>query len=272
MDALQKPEGAEWAKPLQVIRKLPYRSDGKGYLKNGYYQVFVLPAEGGTPRQLTRGPYNHVQASPLTEIPQAPSWAPDGKAILLSANRHEDADHEPFNFEVYEVSLADGAVKALTDRKGPDESPVVSPEGKRIACSGFDDKRLSYQAMRLSVMNRDGTGKRVLTEKLDREAQSPLWSKDGSGLYFQYADRGNNKIGFINLQGEVQILAENVGGTEIDRPYSSGSYSVGGDGVLAFTITSPVRDDPFRPVRLQELVVRALQRAFQTSKKRTRFV
>jgi acetyl esterase/lipase len=43
----------------------------------------------------------------------------------------------------------------------------------------------------------------------------------------------------VNLQGEVQTLAENVGGTYTSRPYSSGSYSVGGDGVLAFTQTSP---------------------------------
>jgi acylaminoacyl-peptidase len=233
-----KPEGADWAKPPRVIRKLVYRFDGKGYLKDGYYHLFVLPAEGGTPRQLTRGPYNHLQTIPWLP-PQTPAWAPDGKAILLSANRHPDAEYDILNTEVYEVSVADGAFKALTDRKGPDENPVLSPDGKRIAYYGFDDKRVFYQAMRLSVMNRDGTGKRILGAKLDREAQNPVWSKDGKGLYFQYADRGNNKIGFINLQGQVRTLAENVGGTEISRPYSSGSFSVGGDGVLAFTITSP---------------------------------
>src|SRR5262249_50544785 len=59
--------------------------------------------------------------------------------------------------------------------------------------------------------------------------------------YVQYVDRGNSRIGFVNLQGEVQPLAENVGGTEIGRPYSSGSFSVGGDGVRAFTLTSSSR-------------------------------
>src|SRR5262249_47283518 len=37
------------------------------------------------------------------------------------------------------------------------------------------------------------------------------------------------------------VLAENVGGTEIGRPYASGSFSTGGDGVIAFTVTSPTR-------------------------------
>jgi dipeptidyl aminopeptidase/acylaminoacyl peptidase len=234
-----KPEGAEWAKPPRVMRKLTYRFDGRGYLKDGHYHLFVLPAEGGTPRQLTRGPHDHLQT--FFGGPSSPSWTPDGKAIVISANRHADAEHDVMNTEVYELSVADGTIKALTDRKGPDDNPVVSPDGKRIAYSGFEDKGIAYQSPRLSVMNRDGTGKRVLDAKLDREAQGAVWAKDGSGLYFQYTDRGNTRIGFINLQGAVRTLAENVGGTEIGRPYSSGSFSVGGDGVLAFTVTSPAR-------------------------------
>jgi acylaminoacyl-peptidase len=234
-----RPEGAEWAKPFRVIQRLTYRIDGEGYLKNGHYHLFVLPAEGGTPRQLTRGPYDHAHNFYGEGSSQTPSWAPDGKAIFVSGNRHADADYDVLNTEVYEVSVADGAIKALTERKGPDENPVVSPDGKWIAYSGFNDKGVAYQSFRLSVMNRDGMGKRILDEKLDREALNPVWSKDGSGLYFQFTDRGNTKIGFINLRGEVQTLAENVGGAYISRPYSSGSFSVGGDGVVAFTLTSP---------------------------------
>ncbi|MFQ5768468.1 MAG: TolB family protein, partial [Acidobacteriota bacterium] len=41
-----KPEGAQWAKPARVIDKLIYRADGAGYLKDGYTQVFILPADG----------------------------------------------------------------------------------------------------------------------------------------------------------------------------------------------------------------------------------
>ena len=45
-----KPEGATWADPPKVIQKLVYRADGQGYLENGFVQLFLLPAEGGTPR------------------------------------------------------------------------------------------------------------------------------------------------------------------------------------------------------------------------------
>jgi acylaminoacyl-peptidase len=233
-----KPEEAEWAKPPHVIRKLVYRFDGRGYLKNGHHQLFVLPSDGGTPRQLTHGPYDHLQTY-FDGSSQTPRWSPDGMAILLSGNRHVGAEFEVFNTEVYEVSVADGSVKALTDRYGPDDYPALSPDGTHIVYSGYDDKHLPYQSPRLAVMRRDGTGNRILDEKLDREAFDPIWSKDGRGIYFRYSDRGNTKIGLINLKGDVRTLAENVGGTEIGRPYASGSFSVGGDDVLAFTVTDP---------------------------------
>ena len=239
-DLPAKPKGAEWAKSPQVIRKLVYRFDGKGYLKNGHYHLFVAPAEGGTPRQLTHGPYDHLQTIPWNP-PQTPTWTPDGKAILFSANRRPDAEYDLYNSEIYEVTLADGSIKALTDRKGPDENPVVSPDGERIAYCGFDDHKVAYQSMHLYLMNRDGTGSKAWGAQPDREAQNPVWSKDGKGLYFQYSDRGNVKLGLIDLQGEIQTVAQNVGGTEIGRPYASGSYSVGGDGVVAFTVASPSR-------------------------------
>jgi len=33
-------------------------------------------------------------------------------------------------------------------------------------------------------MNRDGSGSRSVTDKLDRDIQSPQWASDNSGIYF----------------------------------------------------------------------------------------
>jgi Tol biopolymer transport system component len=75
-----KPEGAEWAKPLEVIDKVTYRVDGGGYLKPGFDHIFVVDALGGAPRQLTFGAYHDGN----------PEWTPDGRAILFSAVRKPD--------------------------------------------------------------------------------------------------------------------------------------------------------------------------------------
>ena len=53
--AQQRPEGATWAEPLQIITAVTYRFDGQGYLRPGYEQVFLVSADGGAPRQLSYG-------------------------------------------------------------------------------------------------------------------------------------------------------------------------------------------------------------------------
>ena len=227
-----KPEGAEWAPPAEVIRKLIYRADGQGFLKDGYRQVFVVPADGGSPRQITEGPYDH--GAGLT-------WSRDGSALLFSANRREDRDLEPLDSEIYQVSLEDGALRALTDRRGPDGNPVLSPDGSRVAYLGFDDRYQGYQLRQLYVMNRDGSDSRVVSGGLDRSVSAPVWDADGAGLYFQYDDLGNTKLAHVTLAGELSIQASDLGGTTIGRPYASGSFSVARNGRFAFTHTTPER-------------------------------
>jgi acylaminoacyl-peptidase len=225
-----KPEGAEWAEPPKLIRKLNYRHDGRGYLPDAHLQIFVVNAEGGAPRQLTEGPYDHTLSGNA-------AWTPDGKALLFSANRRPEGEFDPLDTEIYEVSLEDRRIRALTDRRGPDRDPAVSPDGRHVAYLGFDDRRQGHQETLLYVMDRDGKGSRTLTQKLDRSPHSIAWSPDGKGVYFLYEDRGNSKIGYASLDGETRTVARDVGGTTLGRPYASGAFSVG-PGVVAFTQTS----------------------------------
>ena len=80
-DAPPKPEGADWAPPLEIITDLTYRADGAGYLKPGYTHVYVTPADGGAPRQLTFGAFN--ETGPL-------SWSADGQRIFATGNRDRE--------------------------------------------------------------------------------------------------------------------------------------------------------------------------------------
>ena len=224
-----KPEGAEWAPEAKVIRKVTYRFDGQGYLKDGFRQLFVLPADGGTPRQLTSGPYEH-------EGPAA--WSRDGRALVFSGNRREDWEYHPLDSELYEVSLDSGDVRQLTDRRGPDSHPVISPDGTRLAWLGFDDRRQGYQITRLYVGQRDGSKPEPITAEFDRDVSDPVWSSDGRGLYFLYDEHGRTKVAFVTLDGGVSTIADDVGGTNLGRPYASGSFSYAG-GAIAFTRTGP---------------------------------
>ena len=227
-----KPEGAEWADPPRVIRTLTYRADGAGYLENGYRHLFVVPADGGTPRQLTSGDFHHD--GPLT-------WARDGRSIFFSANRREDWEYEPNDSTIYSVSLEDGAIRALTERYGPDEQPALSPDGAHVAYVGYDDRLQGYQVTRLYVMEADGGNLRLVTGGLDRDVQAPVFSHDGREVLFLYTDHGTTKIGAVRLDGTLRTLASDVGGVSLDRPYASGSFTAAAGGRLAFTLGRPDR-------------------------------
>jgi acylaminoacyl-peptidase len=219
------PEGAKWAEPAKVVDQTVYRFNAMGYLKPGYKHVFVIPAEGGTPRQVSSGDFQHGGPSQVSDA----EWAPDSKSLLISLNRHDDRDDDPLNTEVYEYDLATGGVKPLTSRKGPDNAPVVSPDGKLIAYTGFEDKRLGYQTARLSVMNRDGSGGRVLTADLDLTVGEVQWAPDSKGLYFVADDKGNTGLYFMPVGDKPARVA-----TDLRAGRDPGAVSIARNGTVAF--------------------------------------
>ena len=226
----EKPEGATWAPDAKVIRRARYRADGAGYLEQGFTHLFIVSAEGGTPRQLTRGDFHHGGGY---------DWTPDGKAIIFSANRRADWEFEGRDSEVYEISVATGKLRQLTKRYGPDLDPKVSPDGAKVAYLGFDDKHLGAQTFQLYVMNRDGSDSRCVTEKFDRSLGSLTWRSDGRGVYAQFDKHGDTKLAYVSLDGKVTPLTGSVGGLSLGRPYEGGSYSIAPNGRFAFTHTTP---------------------------------
>ena len=221
-----KPEGAKWAEPLQVIDRVTYRADGDGYLKPGYNHVFVVPSDGGAPRQMTFGQFH--DEGPL-------SWTPDSRSILFSAVRTSDWEREGNNSEVIALDIASGALTPLTKRYGPDANPRVSPDGTRVAYLGADDKRRSYTLPHAYVMNRDGSGVRDLTPTLDRAIDDMVWAQDGRSLVVSYDDNGMKKLARLGVDGSMRPIAEGLAGGGLDRPYTGGTFSVSKGGNVAYT-------------------------------------
>jgi len=224
------PAGAKWADPPAAYDRLVYRFNGAGYLKPGYRQIFVVSADGGAPRQITNGNFPNGGNEFSSNLA---AWAPDGKYLIVSVNRHSESEHEYLDDEVYEFSAADGSVRALTNRKGPDNSPTVSPNNKWIAYTGFDDRYQGFQTTKLYLMNRDGSGSHSLSDKLDRDVENPLWAADNTGVYFQYDEQGDTKIGFYSTDGTFKKIAEHVASTT--GAGGSGTFSLARNGMIAFT-------------------------------------
>ena len=192
------PKGAKWVEPPRIVTKLQYRRDRQGFVDDGFRQLFVVPADGGTPRQVTSGPWEHG----------APKWTPDGKSLVFSSLRTDNAEYAWRESEIYVADVASGQVRQLTNRKGPDNNPTVSPTGKYIAYTGFDSTNATWQDSKLYIMNADGSNRRVLTEQLDRSPQSLKWAPDESGVYYTVESDGWRNVYFSPLAGGARPVTK----------------------------------------------------------------
>ncbi|WP_445427811.1 prolyl oligopeptidase family serine peptidase [Alishewanella sp. HL-SH05] len=224
-----KPANAEWAKAPIYIDNKQYRADGAGYLPAGFTQVYLIAADGGSAIQLTDEEFNHGSSL---------SWHPDGSALYLSANRHADWQTAVSNSELFRLDIKTKQLTALTDRFGPDTQPQVSPDGKKIAYLGYDDRKLAHQAMRLYVMDIDGSNSKNLTEDLDRGIESFQWQANSKDLYITYDSEGKGLLAELSGNGRVKVLADDLGGSSYSRPYSGGQFAVANNGLVAYTQAS----------------------------------
>ena len=196
-----RPKGAKWADPAIIIDRLSWRSDGRGPLPKGYSQIFVIDAElGGTPRQVTSGDYSHGD----------PEWSADGQRIFFSGIRKPDAEYQENDSEVYVVDLKTLEIKALTDRKGPDYGPVVSPDGKWIAYTGYDDKDYTSHLSDMYLMDTAGGSKRTLCGHLPNSPGDICWAEDGSGVYYLMAEKGESNFYFVSVDGKIRKVTSGV--------------------------------------------------------------
>lgn len=219
-----KPEGATWAESADVIDRLVYRFDQRGYLPFGYRHIFIVSADGGTERQMTFGDWDH----------DAPEWSQDGSEIYFSAIRKPDADWVVGDSEVYAVSIGDRSVRTVTGREGPDSSPAVAPRNGTIAYTGFDEQRLSYTVTRLYTMDASGANARCLTPDFDNDTRNVQWTNDGKELLFTVSAKGTTHLHRATLDGKIEQLTDGL--------FQVGSYDVGANGRIAAIISTPEND------------------------------
>ncbi len=195
-----RPQGAKWTAEPKVVERASYKRDGIGYTDTGWTHLFVVPADGGTARQLTDGDWNHGGVN----------WSPDGSELYFSSYRSEDWDR-PKNWqesEIYAVDVKSAEIRRITHRRGSDGQPTPSPDGQLIAYIAGEEHRDTYRNSKIFVMNRDGSGSRLISGDYDRQSGGMQWAPDGSGLYFNVGREGYRGLHFVSLEGGVKRLTE----------------------------------------------------------------
>ena len=254
-----RPEGAKWTEAPRIVESLTYRADRQGFIEQGLTQIFIVPAEGGTPRQITDGQYNYGGEFGFTN---------DGQEIILSTGRGKDWEREYRQSDVYALNVSSGALRQLTTRSGPDTNPVLSPDGKWVAYLGYDWTTDTYIDNELYVISASGTGTpRQLTAKFDRSPDNLTWAPDSKGIYFTADDSGSRNLHYAPLDGATTAVTKGVHLISLSDINRNGqavgtltSFHKPGD-VVAFSIASPsnirqltnVNDDVLGQVKLGEV-------------------
>jgi len=185
------PKGAQLAKGAVIVDRTTWGQDGVGPVSKGHVHVFAVDASvGGTPRQVTRGDYGHAGYD----------WSRDGRTLYVSGIRKPDAEYLRNDSEIYAVSVETGEAKTLTDRSGPDTNPAVSPDGRWIAYTGFDQKDYTNHVSSLYLMDAGGGGKRLLAGGLPSSPTDLAWAADGTGVHYSMQERGEQNVYVVPIR------------------------------------------------------------------------
>jgi dipeptidyl aminopeptidase/acylaminoacyl peptidase len=136
--ALIADDGSDPRTPAEVQRRITVvREDqGEGYEGYGPMQVWVAELALDRPGAVAAGKVRRLTQDDVWY--GDPQWTPDGRSLVVHANRTADRESVRYsinkNFDLWQIAVADGGLTQLTVGPGPEVSPRISPDGRRILC------------------------------------------------------------------------------------------------------------------------------------------
>ncbi len=154
--------------------------------------LYILPVSDTatklpTPKALTKGTDFSVGSF---------SFSPDGTKIAFDATKNPDLINS-HTADIYVLTLADTTARKIVSMKGPDNSPVWSPDGKQVAFVTANEDEFFFYANRLiaSVPAEGGTPS-VLSQSFDENAGLLDWSSEG--IWFSGLQKTTSHLFLLN--------------------------------------------------------------------------
>ena len=192
---------------------------------SGSRQIFVIPSEGGNPKQLTW--YNSVGVMP----PRGGfdnvvlDWTPDSKSVMIRANRTEFGSR---NGKYFLVNIEGGLEKPLQIVNGG--FAALSPDAKKVCFTPVDREFRSWKrykggrATELWVYDLDKNTSEQITDFAGSD-QCPVWH--GNKIFFA-SDR-DLKLNIYSYDTKTKATEQLTKFKDFDVLWPSGS-----NGQLAF--------------------------------------
>jgi len=146
---------------------------------SGNADIWIIPANGGTPTQITTNVADDVQ----------PDWSPDGQTLVFCSYRSDN------DGDIWTYHLPTATLSQLTTYDGSDWTAKWSPDGLSMAF--VSDRGGSLD---IWTMSANGGGFVQVTDDPSTE-WGPAWSPDGGSLAFVGFMSGNNDLWTISSDG-----------------------------------------------------------------------
>lgn len=172
---------------------------------SGHQDIWIVPAAGGEPRQLTR------ESMSVDDTRFQPAWSPDSRQIAYVSNK---ADY--WADDVWVVDAEGGSPRQLS--KGVTNiapSVLWSPSGDRIAVLGTSKKDYWYLDIAdifLIDVKTGAESKLTMPVYATAYGHRAFWSKDGRRIYFVYQQRGEHHIWSVPAEGGAATRVSHAGG------------------------------------------------------------
>jgi len=160
--------------------------------------VFVIPAEGGKPIDVTPGDYDCPPIAPGGSSDYV--FSPDGRELCFARNIDPELRLSlGTNNDLFTTAVNGGEIKKITSNKASDTLPQYSPDGRYIAYRAM--ARPGFEADKYSLMLYDRAAQEAinLTENLDYSVGEIVWSPDSLAIYIAAEEKGRTAVFKVSI-------------------------------------------------------------------------